>query len=84
MVAAPAAVARLLDQVRGFAALLPLLPELSNDQLAARVFAIISEAYMDYLGNEAPPAELGELLTEDVDLNAQGIEIWGKRMWKNG
>jgi hypothetical protein len=48
------------------------------------VFAIISEAYMDYLGNEAPPAELGELLTEDVDLNAQGIEIWGKRMWKNG
>jgi glyoxylase-like metal-dependent hydrolase (beta-lactamase superfamily II) len=84
VVAAPAAVARLLDQVRGFAALLPLLPGLSHDQLAARVFAIISEAYMDYLGNEAPPAELVELLTEDVDLNAQGIEIWGKRMWKNG
>jgi hypothetical protein len=84
VVAAPGAVARLLHQVQGFGALLPVLPELSHDQLAARVFSIISEAYADYLGGEPPPAKLAELLAEDVDLNAQGIAVWGKRMQKSG
>jgi hypothetical protein len=84
VVAAPDAVARLPHQVQGFGALLPVLPELGHDQLAAGVFSIISEAYADYLGGEPPPAKLAELLAEDVDLNAQGIAVWGKQMQKSG
>lgn len=76
--AVPESVAALMEMVRGH----KRLGEEYGDnpvRLRQELALLIEKAYADYLRGQPPQVDIAPLLRNDVELNAQGIELWAAR-----